>query len=644
MIKKDKNLFRNDITGLRAIAVIAVVMFHLKISGFTNGYLGVDIFFVISGYLISQIIYNEIEKRNFSIKNFYIRRIKRLMPMVFFIILVSIPIFSHIMIPNLLVEFSKSVISVLFFYSNFFFFYNTDYFSSVAETKPLLHFWSLSIEIQFYILFPVFLVLIYRIFRKNLKEIILFFFLFFLILTLITNHSLVNNLNESWISTLFSFYFPFARIWELLLGSTAFFYTNNFKKYNLLVKNLLSISGLTLVLICLTLISKKSNNPDILNFIVTFGIFLILVFYDKKNISNIVLSNKIFLNVGLISYSLYLWHFLIISFFNNYLIEESFSLNIKLLIIFLSFLLSILSYNLIEKKLRFSNYLNNNLFKLSIFSIFIILISIFIIISKSGFINNFYKINEENELLVKKIYFALNNSASVISKKCNFYLKDINKINKIELQNCFNKNKKTFIILGDSHGQDLYNGISQNNNDNKFNLIGINIPKDIYNKNNNKVLSVKKFIKKYYNKIDGIIYHDSAEFFIKKRIDDKINLIEDICSQTINCYYLGPKNRPNINYISVLKIIKKNQNLKSYYSSDNEDKWPLEADKYLKKYKFENLKYISIINILKYNFDEDFDVDNLLTFSDGTDHWSEFGERYFGKKILDSLNNENNLF
>ena len=643
MIKKDKNLFRNDIAGLRGIAVVAVILFHLNIFSITNGYLGVDIFFVISGYLISQIIYGEIENKKFSIKNFYIRRIKRLMPMVFFIILLSIPIFSYIMIPHLLVEFSKSVISVLFFYSNFFFFYNTDYFSSAAEFKPLLHFWSLSIEIQFYILFPVFVVLIYRSFRKNLKEIILFFFIFFLLLTLLTNHSFLNKLDGSWINTLFSFYFPFARIWELLLGSTAFFYTNNFKKNNLIIKNFLSLSGLIIVIISLTLISKKSNNPDILNFIVTFGVFLILVFYDKKNISSIILSNKIFLNVGLISYSLYLWHFLIISFFKNYLIEEDFLLKIKLLIIFLSFLLSILSYNLIEKKFRFSDFLNKNVFKLSFFSVFIILISSFIIVLKSGFINDFYKINKENKILIKKIYLALNNSGNIYNKRCNLFLEDINKINKTELQNCFNKNKKTFIILGDSHGQDLFNSISQNNDD-KFNLIGINIPKDIYDKNNNIVLSAKKFTNKYYNKIDGIIYHDSAEFFIKKRIEDKINLIEYFCSQTVNCYYLGPRNRPNINYINLLKRIKKNLNFKSYYSSDSEEKWPLEADKYLEKYKFENLKYISVINILKYDFDKDFDVNNLLTFSDGTDHWSEFGEKYFGKKILDSLNNENNLF
>ena len=642
MIKKDKNSYRDDITGLRGIAVIGVIFFHLKLFELENGYLGVDIFFVISGYLICQIITKEINQKKFSIKNFYLRRIKRLIPMVFFIILISLPIFSIVMLPHLLEEYARSIISILFFFSNFFFFLNTDYFSSSAEFKPLLHFWSLSVEEQFYIFFPILIILIYKFFYTNIKVIFLFIFFFSLITTLSFNHSIFDILDNNTYKTYFSFYFPFSRVWEFLLGVIAALVKNNFKKYNFLIKNLFSIFGLFIVVLSLTLISKETKNPDIVNFIVTLGVFLILLFYDKRTYANKLLSNKILVFIGIISYSLYLWHFLFISFFKNYLIEENFFLNIKILILILSAIFSVITYKFIEQKFRFSYFLEKNLLKLSFFFISLILIFSGIIINKKGFIDHFYKNLDKNKSLAKEIYAAIDTSGVMIQKKCNYFFFDINNIDQNQILSCSVSNKKINIIIGDSHAQDLFNSFIQN--DNKLNLVGINIPKDLYNIDNQNINLLKNFINLNKKRINAVLYHDSAEYYVQKKINEKLNLIEYICSFISECYYLGPRIRPNIDYINLLKRIKKKDNFDYYLSNRQEKEWQIESDYYLRNYQFKNLKYISLIKILKYNFKDDFIINNKLTFSDGTDHWSTFGEKYFGRKIIKNSNIIKKLF
>ena len=158
------NYYRKDIDGLRAIAVYAVIFFHFKIDffngfKFNGGFVGVDVFFVISGFLISSIIFSEVQKKNFSIKNFYNRRARRILP-IFLLVGFLSSIFSfNLFLPGDLLEFSQSLMSSIFFSSNFFFWQNTGFYFAENELKPLIHTWSLSVEEQFYIIFPIFILI-----------------------------------------------------------------------------------------------------------------------------------------------------------------------------------------------------------------------------------------------------------------------------------------------------------------------------------------------------------------------------------------------------------------------------------------------------------------------------------------------------
>jgi peptidoglycan/LPS O-acetylase OafA/YrhL len=154
--------YRREIDGLRAIAVIPVILFHAGFDMFSGGYVGVDVFFVISGYLITGILLDELERGDFSIARFYERRARRILPALFFVILACLPFAYMWMLPSQLKDFSQSVVSVVFFSSNVLFWQEHGYFAAAAELKPLLHTWSLAVEEQYYLILPVFLLLLWR--------------------------------------------------------------------------------------------------------------------------------------------------------------------------------------------------------------------------------------------------------------------------------------------------------------------------------------------------------------------------------------------------------------------------------------------------------------------------------------------------
>ena len=213
--------YRREIDGLRAVAVIPVIFFHAGFTIFSGGYVGVDIFFVISGYLITSIIINELEQGNFSILRFYERRARRILPALFLVMFTCVPIAYFALLPNHFVDFAESLISVPLFISNVLFWSERGYFGVTSELKPLVHTWSLAVEEQFYTFFPALLILSWNIAKRSIGRLLIII-------------SLVSLLISWYLTKLHfetAFYLPFARAWELMLGAIAAYYFSPLTKF-----------------------------------------------------------------------------------------------------------------------------------------------------------------------------------------------------------------------------------------------------------------------------------------------------------------------------------------------------------------------------------------------------------------------------
>lgn len=287
--------YRPEIDGLRAVAVIPVILFHAGAPGFSGGYIGVDIFFVISGFLITSILLREISQGTFSIVDFYDRRARRILPALLFIMMVCLPFAWLWMLPEQMRDFSQSIVAVLLFASNVLFFLEVDYFAQNAEEKPLLHTWSLAVEEQFYIFFPLLLLLLWRLGPRTVLGSLIGLSLASLVLSEIGA--------RSWPSANF-FLIP-SRVWELGLGSIcAYWMMHRPPQSNAYFAG----GGLTLIIFSVFYFDAATPFPSIWALIPTGGVALIILFADTNTAAGRLLSSRGFVGIGLISYSAYLWH------------------------------------------------------------------------------------------------------------------------------------------------------------------------------------------------------------------------------------------------------------------------------------------------------------------------------------------------
>tara|TARA_B100000989_G_C19514096_1_gene460705 strand:+ start:198 stop:2180 length:1983 start_codon:yes stop_codon:yes gene_type:complete len=355
--------YSKEIDGLRAIAVLAVVFFHAGFKYFKGGYVGVDIFFVISGYLITSIIIKDLNNNKFSLINFYERRARRILPALSFLILFCLPFVWFLMLPYQILEFASSLKFVSLFISNIYFWKagGNGYFSTKIDEMPLLHTWSLGIEEQFYFIFPLFLIFFWK-FKKILIIYILIFF--FITGIFIAEWGWRNE-------PIANFYITPSRAWELILGSILAL-INSYKTFK---NNLFSLFGLFILAFSIYYFDENTHYPSIISLLPLTGTCLIILYTSKNSLVYKILSFRLFVGIGLISYSLYLWHHPIFVFTKLILIEKP-SYLATIMMIFLSIFLGFLSWKYVETPFRNKKNFTRN--KIFIFSSFAIIIPIFI--------------------------------------------------------------------------------------------------------------------------------------------------------------------------------------------------------------------------------------------------------------------------
>ena len=292
--------YRSEIDGLRAVAVVPVILFHAGFERFSGGFVGVDVFFVLSGYLITTILLAEIAEGRFSLIRFYERRARRILPALYFVMLVTLPFAFRLMLPDEFASFAQALISVLFFVSNVYFWQTTDYFSRAAEESPLLHTWSLGVEEQYYMLFPLGLLLLWRLGPRGA--------LAGLIAGSLASLALAEYGVHRWPVPTF-FLLP-TRAWELGLGSLAAFYLTRRGLARIPARfgGGAAALGLAMILASVALFDAETPFPSLYALLPTVGTVLVVLYADPGALAGRLLSWRPVVFVGLISYSAYLWH------------------------------------------------------------------------------------------------------------------------------------------------------------------------------------------------------------------------------------------------------------------------------------------------------------------------------------------------
>lgn len=338
--------YRTDIDGLRAVAVLSVVLFHAFPGWIKGGFVGVDIFFVISGYLISSIIFENLERGTFSFAEFYARRIKRIFPALLLVMFACLAFGWFALLEDEYKQLGKHVLAGAGFVSNFVLWGESGYFDNASDAKPLLHLWSLGIEEQFYIFWPL---LVWFAWRSKLGLL--------LITVSVLFGSFILNVNSIHADAVATFYSPLTRFWELSVGSLlAWMILHKHivpTRYSLSQVNLMSTAGGLCLLAALLVTHKSYAFPGWWALLSVVGTALIIAAGAKAWLNRVVLSSRIAVWFGLISFPLYLWHWPLLSF--GKIIEgEKPGALFKVLAIFASIVLAWLTFWFVERRIRFS--------------------------------------------------------------------------------------------------------------------------------------------------------------------------------------------------------------------------------------------------------------------------------------------------
>lgn len=597
--------FRYDIGFLRALAVLIVVFFHYKMPLFQGGFIGVDIFFVISGFLMTSIILKGFDRDFFSIKDFYIRRFERIVPALAVMMFCVLIITFFIYFPVDLKQVSVYTFFSGLFLSNYYYLFNSDYFDASSQTNILLHTWSLSVEWQFYIIYPLFLVLLKKFYLKRKKEfnaIFLTITLFSFLLVIVFNNFLPSSYSK------ISFFSFTHRAWEMMFGGMAFLYKDFFEnKISDFFKNILI--GLSIIVIAISIIclNETYSWPSSLTLLPVIGTFLIIALNKEYNFY----KNSTIQYIGNISYSWYLWHWpiCVIARYFDYKGAE-----VTALLIIISLVLASLSYEFIEKRSKLIS-----LKKMIIGSSFVILISLIGIFATP----NKYLFSKDAVLLSEyKDHYDENRRKQFHSGVCH-------NVSKVDYKKCvcINIKKKNILLLGDSHAGQFSLSFRKKLDTTKFNFMEHTVVGSfpLINAKGEKRASgqfksiFNKFIVEHKSNIDVILlscnwmnYPNSAGYTSNQELVNDVNAtINELKKIGIKkVLVMGQGEEYNIDYPRVIAFNLEGKPEKSYVNQEslilnNDLKKQVPPENYINIFLDDKIKHYDPINKVPYMFDDD---------------------------------------
>jgi peptidoglycan/LPS O-acetylase OafA/YrhL len=592
--------YRTDIDGLRAIAVISVIIFHL---GFLpNGYLGVDIFFVISGFLITSIIYKEIIEKKFSILKFYERRVRRIIPLLLFVSATAFLTGIFLMLPDDLENLAQAVLASNFSVNNILMYLTSaDYWATKNEYKPLMHTWSLGIEEQYYLIYPFLLLVISRIKISYIK----------ILLSIITLVSILLFLFDG--TSASRFYLLHFRFFELSIGGLAAILFYKTLEINSKWRYLYYSS---LILLLLILISSFGSNQIkvILTTLLTVTILVIgKFFYQKDKFINILLQNKLVVYIGNISFSLYMWHQVIFAF-SRYSLFEKIGMLQYFLLIAVVILLSVLTYHFIENPFRDKNVLSTRKVLVIVGTFFIITsVSSFYIYSIGGIYKDFPSLGLYRKDNTKRgynlfsgadnIHIHYNESAAKLDKKFQ------------------SSGEPKILVIGNSYGRDMVNVFKESSISGQIQISFFGI----------KRIKSDKEIAERMQDADYVFF--ATDEFVSKAWVKEIGEIHKFNIDFNKIYFFGTKDFGYSNGIHYKKIHEISE-FSKYYTQMRDGTIGIDSSI---KHEWGS-HYISLIDPVKGNNNGvRVFTDDGKFISQDTYHFTRFGAIYYAKSLDEKL-------
>lgn len=458
--------YRPEIDGLRALAVVPVILFHAGFDVVKGGFVGVDVFFVISGYLITSIIMTEWLAGRFSIVNFYERRVRRIIPALLFMLAATLPAAWILLTPQEMTAFSKSLISVCLFSSNIFFSETSGYFDSASELKPLLHTWSLAVEEQFYLFFPFLLTLALP---KGARRAAYMLIALAVASLLLADWALARYPSAA-------FYLLPTRAWELFIGSLAAFYLSEPRPRPKILEELFGLSGLMMILYGVFAYGRQTPFPGFYALTPTIGAALIIVFARSHTLVGKLLGARGFVAVGLVSYSAYLWHQPLLAFARNIHFGGLTTVSAAAVVL-ATFPIAYFSWRFVERPFRTRGFLNRPQVFSASFSAGLLLLAFGV----SGVLHKGFdaRYDEARRELLRHFdnsppdwsYFSAEKIPAEFRLQCDFYDFESHRAGLITTapknaisDECFERDHKfakAVFIWGDSHAQQLHPGLKR---------------------------------------------------------------------------------------------------------------------------------------------------------------------------------------
>ena len=573
--------YRAEIDGLRALAVLPVIFFHAGFAGFSGGFVGGDVFFVISGYLITTIITSELEEGKFTIVNFYERRARRILPALFVMLLLCLPPAYLLLLPDPLENFGQSIVSTTLFSNNILLLLTAGYWDLASEYKPLLHTWSLAVEEQYYVIFPLLMIILWRV-NKSIVEIVL------LALAALSFAFALAESNKE-----LAFFSLHTRGFEILSGALLCktFSRNNYPTTHN-ANNFMSFLGFLLIIFSIILFDEQTPFPSFYTLAPVLGTCLIIHFTTPSTLLFRILAHRYATSIGLISYSAYLFHQPILSFLRAST-KSDLSDGTLILAVMLTFVLARLSYRFVESPFRNRNIINTNLLICITLTTGISLIALGLWINSSNGFNT--RLYEEYNPLEK---------SKNLSKRAWTY----------STTKFIDSENPNVLVIGNSFGRDIVNVLTETYEVNNFNLVYSSTLSDcsLLEGPNRRLLE------------------DSNLILFASAYSDK-NCIKSLLSMSStdrSIYFMGGKQFGyNLNWI--LRVDKENrQLLRNLVTAE------FSADEFELEKLIPEENFISIVNPLI--------VDNEILITDGIGnlisddrrHLTLSGARFIGEKVL----------